>query len=80
MRVLLYDDGINSAEDATSEYGQEARTKCYSCRHEGQFGDFDELTSMINWVYFPKSSPPPEFGLSIVALFEAFADSTPPQL
>jgi hypothetical protein len=25
---------------------------------------------MINWVYFPKSSPPPEFGLSIVALFE----------
>lgn len=30
---------------------------------------------MINWVYFPKSSPPPEFGLSIVALFEEFADS-----
>lgn len=27
------------------------------------------------WVYFPKSSPPPEFGLSIVALFEEFADS-----
>lgn len=25
---------------------------------------------MINWVYFPKSSPPPEFGLSVVALFE----------
>ncbi len=25
---------------------------------------------MINWVYFPKSSPPPKFGLSIVALFE----------
>jgi hypothetical protein len=30
---------------------------------------------MINWVYFPKSSPPPEFGLSIVALFEEKADS-----
>jgi hypothetical protein len=42
MRVLLYDNGTNSAEDATSEYGEEARTKCYSCRHEGQFGDFDE--------------------------------------
>lgn len=25
---------------------------------------------MINWVYFPKSSPPPEFGLSIVEIFE----------
>lgn len=30
---------------------------------------------MINWVYFPKSSPPPEFGLSIVALFEEFANA-----
>src|ERR1700693_4983136 len=28
---------------------------------------------MINWVYFPKSSPPPEFGLLIVALFEEVA-------
>ena len=42
MRVLLYDNGTNSAEDDTSEYGEQARTKCYSCRHEGQFGDFDE--------------------------------------
>jgi hypothetical protein len=42
MRVLLYDNGTSSAEDATSEYGEEAHTKCYSCRHEGQFGDFDE--------------------------------------
>ena len=25
---------------------------------------------MINWVYFPKSSPSPEFGRHIVALFE----------
>src|SRR6266702_1027091 len=30
---------------------------------------------MINWVYFPKSSPPPEFGLSIVAVFEELANS-----
>lgn len=29
----------------------------------------------INWVYFPKSSPPPEFGLRIVALFEDIADT-----
>ena len=30
---------------------------------------------MINWVYFPKSSPPPEFGLRVVALFEEMADA-----
>ena len=30
---------------------------------------------MINWVYFPKSSPPPEFGLAIVRLFEGAAES-----
>lgn len=30
---------------------------------------------MINWVYFPKSSPPPEFGLIVVALFEEVADA-----
>ena len=29
----------------------------------------------INWVYFPKSSPPPEFGLRVVALFEDVADT-----
>jgi hypothetical protein len=30
---------------------------------------------MINWGYFPRSSPSPEFGLSIVALFEEVADA-----
>ena len=30
---------------------------------------------MINWVYFPKSSPPPEFGLRLVALFEEKAEA-----
>ncbi|MGH9740213.1 MAG: hypothetical protein ACRD4X_16755 [Candidatus Acidiferrales bacterium] len=30
---------------------------------------------MINWVYFPKSSPPPELGVLIVDLFEEVADS-----
>lgn len=29
----------------------------------------------INWVYFPKSSRPPEFGLLIVALFEELAEA-----
>jgi hypothetical protein len=29
---------------------------------------------VINWVYFPKSSPPPAFGLLIVELFEEFAE------
>jgi hypothetical protein len=29
--------------------------------------------TQINWVYFPKSSPPPEFGTLIVAVFEEAA-------
>ena len=28
---------------------------------------------MINWVYFPKLSPPPDFGLLVVGLFEELA-------
>lgn len=42
MRVLLYDNGIDDAKDGTIEYDGDARTICYSCRYEGQFGDFDE--------------------------------------
>ncbi len=34
-------------------------------------GGITEL--MINWIYFPKSSPVPEFGLSIINLFEECA-------
>ena len=30
---------------------------------------------MINWVYFPKSSPPPAFGLLLVGLFEDVGDA-----
>ena len=30
---------------------------------------------VINWVYFPKSAAPPDFGLLVVALFEEVADS-----
>ncbi len=29
---------------------------------------------MIDWVYFPKSSPPPMFGLHIVSVFEEIAE------
>ena len=42
MRVLLYDNGSDNAEDGTIEYGDNAPAVCYACRHEGQFGDFDE--------------------------------------
>lgn len=31
--------------------------------------------ALINWIYFPKSSPPPELGILIVALFEEVADA-----
>jgi hypothetical protein len=31
--------------------------------------------TVINWVYFPKSSPPPQFGLRIVDIFEELAGS-----
>jgi hypothetical protein len=31
--------------------------------------------TVINWVYFPKSSPPPQFGLRIVDIFEELAES-----
>lgn len=42
MRVLLYDTGTDDAADRTIEYGDDARTICNSCRHEGKFGDFNE--------------------------------------
>ena len=32
---------------------------------------------MINWVYFPKSSPPPEFGLRLVALSSGDTQNRP---
>jgi hypothetical protein len=30
---------------------------------------------LINWVYFPKSSPPPDFGVQIVGIFESLAEA-----
>lgn len=41
-RVMLYDNGTESAEDDTTEYDDDSRTICCSCRHGGKFGDFDE--------------------------------------
>jgi len=41
MRVLLYDNGTDNAEDGTTEY-DDASTTCCACQHEGTFGDFDD--------------------------------------
>ncbi len=42
MRVLLYDDGTDNAEDGTTEYGDDAPAMCHACQHEGKWGDFEE--------------------------------------
>ena len=42
MRLLLYDNGTDNAEDGTTEYGEDAPTSCCACGHEAQFGEFDE--------------------------------------
>lgn len=42
MRVLLYDNGTDKANDGTTEYGDDAPTTCSACQHEAKFGDFDE--------------------------------------
>ena len=42
MRVLLHDSGTEDAEDGSTWYGDDAPTKCDSCGHAGEFGDFDE--------------------------------------
>jgi len=41
MRVLLYDNGADDADDGSIEYDGHSRTSCYACGHEGKFGDFD---------------------------------------
>jgi hypothetical protein len=40
MRVLLYDDGTDDAEDGSTEYDDTAPAMCCGCRYEGKFGDF----------------------------------------
>ena len=41
MRVLLYDNGTDDADDCSIEYDQDTPARCYVCRYEGKFGDFD---------------------------------------
>ena len=41
MRVLLYDDGTDDAEDGSIEYDEDAPAMCHACRYKGKFGDFD---------------------------------------
>ena len=40
MRVLLYDNGSDDAEDGSIEYDDSALAACYACRYEGRFGTF----------------------------------------
>lgn len=42
MRVLLLDSGTDDAEDGAIEFDDDSWTICYTCRHEGKFGDFSE--------------------------------------
>jgi hypothetical protein len=42
MRIRLYDNGTDNAEDGTTEYGDDAPSTCCACGHEGTFGNFDE--------------------------------------
>ena len=42
MRILLYDNGTDDAEDGATEYGDDAPAMCRACQHEGVLGDFDE--------------------------------------
>ena len=42
VRLRLYDNGTDSADDGTTEYGEESPASCLACGHEGTFGDFDE--------------------------------------
>jgi hypothetical protein len=42
MRVLLYDNGTDGAEDGSTEYGDDTPTTCCACQHEATFEDFDE--------------------------------------
>ena len=41
VRVVLYDNGSDDAEDGSIEYDDEALAMCHGCRYEGKFGDFN---------------------------------------
>jgi hypothetical protein len=42
MRIRLYDNGTDDAEDGSKEYNDDSITTCCACQHEAKFGDFDE--------------------------------------
>jgi hypothetical protein len=42
MRLLLYDNGTDNAEDGATEYGEDTPVTCCACQHEGTFGEFDD--------------------------------------
>jgi hypothetical protein len=42
LRILLRDCGTDDAENSSPEYGEDTRTVCHSCNHEGQFADFED--------------------------------------
>jgi hypothetical protein len=41
MRVLLYDNGSDDAEDGSIEYDDNGLAMCHACRYEGEFGEFN---------------------------------------
>ena len=41
MRVLLYDNGTDDAEDGSIEYDDSALAMCHACQYEGKFGEFN---------------------------------------
>jgi ferredoxin len=41
MRVLLYDNGSDDAENGSIEYDDNALAICHACRYEETFGKFN---------------------------------------
>ncbi len=41
MRVLLFDEGTDDAEDGSVEFDDGSAAMCYACRYEGNLRDFD---------------------------------------
>ena len=42
MRIRLYDNGTDNAEDGSTEYDDDSLATCCACQHEGRFGSFAE--------------------------------------
>lgn len=41
MRVLLYDEGTDDADDSSIEFAAGSAAMCYACRYDGKLRDFD---------------------------------------